>query len=152
MKPGRTWPAAEAPAGRADRLPAAASPGSQTGRLQSAEARGCPPESGRASHCCSPAQAVRPLRERKCVLGFNRICFLVTRVDCVSGPLWRCWEEIALEKSRKRRRISCRVLNSGDVLTSSERSWSLPPGAALCKWSAGEINTPHRGAKQSYLL
>lgn len=77
---------------------------------------------------------------------------LIACVDCVSAPLWRCWEEIAVEKSCKRRCISCRVLNSGDMLTSSDRSWSLKQGAVLCKWSAGQINTPHKRGKQSYLL
>lgn len=77
---------------------------------------------------------------------------LIACVECVVAPSWRRWEEIAVEKSCKRHCISCRVLNSGDVLTSSDRSWSLTQGALLCKCSAGEINTPHKRAKQSYLL
>lgn len=77
---------------------------------------------------------------------------LIACVDCVSAPLWKCWKKPVVEKSCKRRCISCRVLNNGHMLTSSVRSWSLIQGAVLCKWSEGEINTPRKRAKQSYLL
>lgn len=91
--------------------------------------------------------------KKRCIIGFMIIVFsCLGLIACISAPLWRCWEEIAAQKSCKRCCISCRVLNSGDKLTSWDRSWSIIQGAVLCKWSAGEINGPHKRAKQSYLF
>jgi len=46
-----------------------------------------------------------------------------------------CWWDSAAGRFCKDCRMSCRVLNRGDIPTSRDKSWSLRQGAVLCRWT-----------------